>query len=189
MSSSLTIRMATLEDAEALLQIYAPYVTSTAITFEYTVPTVEQFKERMALTLQRYPFLVVLQDDIICGYAYASVFKPRVAYDRAVETTIYLKDTSRGTGIGRQLYEALESLLRKQNVINLYACITSAAPSYVDAASELFHSKLGYTKVAHFSNCGYKFDQWFDVIWMEKFLKEHVDCPAPFIPINQLDII
>lgn len=179
--------MATLQDAEHLLAIYAPYVTSSAITFEYTIPTLEEFKSRMQTTMQRFPYLVILQNNKVCGYAYASFFKPRAAYDRAVETTIYLDQDCKGSGLGKKLYLALEAVLKQQHVINLNACITPASPPYVDGTSVLFHQKLGYSKVAHFTKCGYKFEQWFDVIWMEKFINEHSVNPPPFIPISELN--
>jgi len=187
MNPTLSIRIATEQDAQSLLTIYSSYVQDTAITFEYDIPSLEEFKNRIKLTLQRYPYLVILKDGEICGYAYASTFKPRAAYDRAVETTIYLAPHCKGGGLGRQLYMALEAVLKHQNIINLNACITAAAPPYVDNTSELFHAKLGYTKVAHFTKCGYKFNAWYDVIWMEKFIAEHVAHPAPFIALSDID--
>lgn len=186
MSTSPVVRVATVEDTEAILNIYAPYVESSAITFEYDVPSIDEFQKRITTTLQRYPYLVAMQNNTICGYAYASPYKTRAAYDWSVETTIYLAPNSKGSGIGRLLYTKLEQLLKAQNVVNLNACITPASAPYVDATSELFHAKLGYNKVAHFTRCGYKFQRWFDVIWMEKFINDHAKKPAPFIPFSQL---
>lgn len=188
MQTSTIIRVATVEDTETILNIYTPYVESSAITFEYDVPSLEEFRHRIQTTLQRYPYLVAEQNGVICGYAYASPFKTRAAYDWSVETTIYLAPNSKGAGIGRLLYSKLEQCLKAQNIVNLNACITPASPPYVDATSELFHAKLGYKKVAHFTRCGYKFERWFDVIWMEKFINQHQAKPAPFTPFSQLSM-
>lgn len=188
MKQDFFIRMAEEADAQELLNIYTPYVTDTAITFEYTVPTVQEFANRIRHTLQRYPYLVLLRDGQICGYAYASVFKSRAAYDWAVETSVYLRQDCRGAGLGKALYLALEEALKRQNIINVNACISypHEPNDYFDDASEKFHRHLGYTKVGHFNKCGYKFGMWFDMIWMEKMLGDHPDKPEPFIPITEL---
>lgn len=188
MQASLTIRMAKEEDARDLLDIYAPYVTDTAITFEYEVPSVEEFADRIRTTKQKYPYLLAVSEDTILGYAYASPFKARSAYDWAAETTIYLRTECQGKGIGKQLYFALEDMLKQQNILNLNACIayTSAPDAFLTNASALFHEHLGYRKVGHFTQCGYKFGTWYDMIWMEKLLGEHSNEPLPVIPITKL---
>ena len=101
------IRVAALDDAEELLKIYAPYVRETAITFEYEVPSPEEFRERIAHTLEKYPYLVAEHDGKIVGYAYVSPFKERAAYAWAVETSIYVRREGRRQGVGRALYAAL----------------------------------------------------------------------------------
>ena len=178
---SLRIETARLKWAEQLLAIYAPYVTDTSITFEYEVPTVETFKERIMTTLERYPYLVALIDDVPVGYAYASCFKIRAAYDWAVETSVYVRQDLHGQGIGKALYEALERVLARQHVTNINACIT-----YPNPVSERFHEAMGYHKAAHFTQCGFKHGQWHDMIWMEKHLCEHPARPEPFIPFPLL---
>ena len=124
--SEVLIRTARESDAEALLKIYAPYVTGTAITFEYDVPSVAEFKKRIAHTLEKYPYLVAEIDGVPVGYAYAGVFKGRAAYDWAVETSIYVAKDRKRCGIGGQLYRELEKRLQAQNILNLYACIAYA---------------------------------------------------------------
>lgn len=161
--TAITIRMAEESDAQALLAIYAPYVEKTAVTFEYEVPTVLEFKNRIASTLKRYPYLAAIRDGHILGYAYASAFKERAAYDWAVETSIYVSEGARRTGAGSLLYEALEDYLKRQNVINVNACI-----AYPNPGSIAFHEKYGYRTVGHFTKCGYKLGQWWDMVWMEK---------------------
>lgn len=188
MQTDLTIRMATAADAQEILNIYIPYITDTAITFEYDIPSVSEFADRIRMTLTKYPYLVAIADGRILGYAYASSFKSRAAYDWAVETTIYLSPECQGKGYGKKLYYALEDLLKKQHIINLNACIayTSIEDPHLTNASTLFHEHLGYRKVAHFTKCGYKFGTWYDMIWMEKMLGEHPAQPEPILAITQL---
>lgn len=188
MPQPVIIRPAAPEDAGVLLQIYAPYVLNTAISFEYTVPSIDEFAGRIRKTLARYPYLVALRDGEIAGYAYASAFKSRAAYDRAVETSIYVSQACRGGGIGRALYEKLEAVLRCQNILNLNACIAFPAgeDAHLTTDSPRFHERLGYQTVAHFHQCGFKFDTWYDMIWMEKLLGEHLPAPAPVRPFLEV---
>lgn len=174
------IRAAKPEDAKALLAIYAPYVTETAVTFEYEIPTLEEFEGRICHTLEKYPYLVAEEDGEIIGYAYAGVFKGRPAYDRSAETSIYLRWDRRKKGVGRKLYEALEQALVLQNILNVNACITyiEKEDEYVTKNSAQFHEHMGYRLVGKFHACGYKFGRWYDMIWMEKHLGEHTAHPA-----------
>ena len=169
------------EDARRLLEIYTPYILNTAITFEYTIPSVEEFAQRIENTLINYPYLVAKKDDLIIGYAYTSAFKSRAAYDWAVETSIYIDMGYRGLGIGKLLYDELEKITKLQNVLNMNPCI--AIP---DEGSVIFHKKMGYLEVAHFHQCGYKFDKWYDMIWMEKIVGEHILNPPKVIPFSLL---
>jgi len=114
----LSIRLATEQDASEILAIYAPYVTGTAITFEYEVPSLEEFTRRIQRTLLRYPYLVACSGDSIVGYAYVSPFHERPAYSWAAETSIYVSMESRGRGIGHTLYALLERCWQKQNILN-----------------------------------------------------------------------
>jgi phosphinothricin acetyltransferase len=109
------------------------------------------------------------------GYAYASAFKERAAYQWAVETSIYVDMQKRQNGVGRLLYEALEQRLREQGILNSNACISYAEveDDHLTNGSVHFHEKLGYELVAHFHKCGKKFGKWYDMVWMEKMLGEH----------------
>lgn len=166
------IRQVRTEDAARLLAIYAPYVEHTAITFEYEVPTLENFTGRIVNVTQRHPWLVAEADGRILGYAYASLFRERAAFQWAVETSIYVSMDERGKGIGKQLHQALESRLRQQGILNMNACIayTEAEDEYLTLDSIRFHEHLGYAQVAHFHACGKKFGRWYDIVWMEKLL-------------------
>lgn len=184
----ITLRPAVPEDAGALLEIYRPYVENTAITFEYDVPTLADFTQRVTRTLEKFPYLVAQRGDEILGYAYAGPFHPRVAYQWAVEVTIYLRQDQRGNGLGRRLYDALEDLLRAQNVLLCYACIAypEQEDEYLTQASVRFHGKLGYAQVGRFRQCGYKFGRWYDMVWMEKRLGQAATPPPAFIPFPKL---
>jgi L-amino acid N-acyltransferase YncA len=191
MSSTITIRSATVSDAASLLAIYAPYVKETAITFEYTVPPLEDFEGRIRSTLQRFPYLIAEKDGQIVGYAYLGYFNIRAAYDHSAETSIYVKKDERHGGIGGKLYHAIEEAANAMHIYNLNACIGYPADDktedpYLSLNSPEFHAHLGYTLVGRFHKCGYKFGRWYDMIWMEKMLSQHTDKPAPFIPYPEL---
>ena len=159
------IRLAKPSDARSLLDIYAPYVENTAITFEYEVPTIEDFAIRIEKTLEKYPYLVAEEDGVVLGYAYASTYYARAAYDQAVELSVYVSQDARGKGVGSKLYDALEDLLDQMGYVHFLACI-----SLPNEASLALHRKRGYQQVAHFPKIGYKFNRWNDIVWLQKSL-------------------
>ena len=169
------IRSANTADAARILEIYAYYVENTAISFEHETPTPDEFADRLASTLTKYPYLVIEDNDEIVGYAYAGPFKTRAAYDRSCEVSIYLDRNSRGKGHGRALYGELEKRLKNAGILNLYACIASPIDEdeYLTANSEQFHAHLGFVRVGEFHKCGYKFGRWYNMVWMEKIIGEH----------------
>ena len=171
------------EDAARLLEIYAHYVKKTAISFEDEIPSVDEFAERIRKISTKYPYIKAVDNKgEFLGYAYAGSFKTRSAYNWSVETTIYVKYNCRHLGVGRTLYEVLEKSLREMGVLNLNACIayTSNPDEYLTNDSMFFHQKLGYELVGTFHKCGYKFNKWYDMIWMEKSIGNH--------GINQPDV-
>lgn len=171
----MVIRAATREDAGSLLKIYSYYVENTAISFEYVAPSLDEFSKRISSTLEKYPYIVLEDDGLIRGYAYAGAFHSRAAYAHCCEVTIYLDHDSKGNGYGKALYETLEKALKKMGIINLYACIADpeVEDEYLTKNSECFHQHMGYTKVGEFHKCGYKFGRWYNMIWMEKMIGEH----------------
>lgn len=184
-----TIRVATPEDARHLLNIYEYYVKNTAISFEYEVPTLEEFTDRITNTLKKYPYIVAECEGAIEGYAYAGEFKSREAYDWSVETSIYVRHGFTGTGIGKLLYEALERALFYQNITNVNACIAiphGEEDEYCTNNSMEFHEHMGYRLVGRFTQCGYKFDRWYDMVWMEKLIDEHVSRQPAVKPFAQI---
>lgn len=171
------IRIATEDDAEALLAVYAPYVIKTAITFEYEVPTLEEFRGRIRHTLQKYPYLVAERDGTILGYAYVGPFHERAAYDWAVETSIYVEENLRRCGVGGKLNRALEAVCGAMGILNMEACIgvPEEEDEYLTRNSENYHAHIGYRLVGEFYQCGYKFGRWYNMVWMEKVIGEHKD--------------
>ena len=183
------VREADPAEAAVLAGIYRPYVEETAVTFEYTAPDASAFAERMRMTLQQYPYLVYeAEDGQLLGYAYASRFHPRQAYDWSAEVSVYVRMDARGRGVGRALYARLEDLLKEQGVRNLYACI--AAPrqdnTRLSDASLRFHGAMGFHLAGSFCRCGNKFSQWYDMCWMEKMIGTHESEPAPFLPYPEM---
>ena len=177
----MNIRFATPADAEQILDIYTYYITDTAITFEYDVPAIEEFRQRIITTLRKYPYLVAEDSEgIIHGYAYASAFKGRAAYDWAVETSIYIRNGETHTGLGRRLHDALKERLCEMGILNMCACITCPRGNdpFVTDNSIQFHHHLGYRLVGRFDQCGYKFNRWYDMVWMELHIGQHT-IPAP----------
>lgn len=181
------VRDATLKDAESILKIYDYYVKNTAITFEYDTPTLAEFQERMEKVMEHYPYLVILQGGEIKGYAYAGKFVGRAAYDWSCELTIYLDPSARKRGLGKTLYETLQTKLKAMGITNLYACIgyPSQNDEYLTTNSANFHAHLGFETVGTFHNCGYKFGRWYDMIWMEKIIGEHNDNQPPIRNYNK----
>lgn len=173
MENNFEIRFIKESDVSALLNIYRPYVLDTAITFEYDVPTIEEYLERIKVNTAEYPWLVCTLNEKIIGYAYASKFRYRTAYQWSPESTIYLSPDVHGKGIAKILYRALFSILSLQGYFNVYAGV--ALPN---AKSEGLHLTLGFKEIGVFENIGYKLGKWHDTKWFQLKLKEHVDQPA-----------
>lgn len=187
--TEIKISSVSVKDAKELLEIYAPYIMDTAITFEYTVPEVEEFEKRIENISAKYPYIKAeTENGEILGYAYATSFKGRRAYDWSVETTVYVKKEKKRCGVGSLLYKVLEEELKEMGILNMNACIAYPVEEkdpYLTTDSPLFHEKLGFKKCAHFHECAYKFGKWYDMIWMEKFIGNHTE-NAPLIkPVKQ----
>ena len=168
------LRIATPADIPAILEIYGPYVLSSTATFEYTVPTLEEFTSRFDTITAQYPWLVWEEAKKILGYAYASAPYTRAAYAWCAEPSIYLHPDAKGRGIGTKLYTALEEILELQGYHVLYALVTEE-----NTESIAFHEKFSYKKQAFFPDCGWKFGRWLGVFWMEKRLNS-VEIPTSF---------
>ena len=159
------IRFARESDLPAILDIYGPYVLHTAISFEYSVPTLAEFTERFRGITAQFPWLVWEEEGKILGYAYGSLPFGRAAYRWVAAASIYLAPQAQRKGLGRKLYAALDAVLKEQGYRKVYAIITSDNP-----ASFIFHEKTGFRLLAEFPDCGIKFSKLYSVVWMEKDL-------------------
>ena len=168
--SELKIRDAQLEDAARLVEIYSHYVLNTAVSFEYAVPSLEEFKERIRKIKTKYPYLVCEKGGKIIGYVYAGAYSPRAAYNWTAETSIYIDKDCRRNGAGALLYKELEKRLKEKGIINLLAGVAFCEneDEYLTHDSQKFHLKMGYSEVAHMKGVGKKFDRWYDIKWFQK---------------------
>ena len=176
------IRIATEADVPAMLAIYAPYIVTTTHTFEYEVPTQEEFLQRFRRLTAQFPWLVWEEDGKVLGYAYGSAPFERAAFGWCAEASIYLAPEAQGRGIGRKLYAVLEALLRLQGYTKVYALVTSANRPSVD-----FHLAVGYTLTATLPDCGFKLGRWHGLHWLEKPLN-FVDMPT-HMPVSVRSIV
>lgn len=159
----MNIRDASVEDAEPIASIYNHFVLTTSISFEEAAVAAAEMARRIAdVGSAGLPWLVAEIDGAVAGYAYATKWRVRNAYRFSVETTVYLSPAHAGQGLGTALYQALLARLRKGGYHSAIGGI--AQPN---AASVALHEKLGFEKVAHFSEVGFKFDRWIDVGYWE----------------------
>jgi phosphinothricin acetyltransferase len=171
---SVMIRDAAEEDLPFLLKIYGYYVENTGYSFEYTVPSEEDFLNRFKTITEAYPWLVLLDEGKITGYAYASRAFQRAAYQWDADVTVYLDNTCHRKGYASLLYEKLLAILDIQGYYTVYAGITD-----INLPSLSFHQSKGFTEIGHFRQSGFKNGSWLGVIWMEKKLRICEGKPAP----------
>ena len=168
------IRFARIEDAQAMLDIYAPVVRDTIISFETEPPTLEEMRERVKKTLATHPWLVYEHNARIAGYAYASRHRDRRAYQWSTDVSCYVHPQFRGQGIGARLYRALLAILGRQGFQCAYAGI--ALPN---DASVALHESVGFKRIATYHEVGYKLGAWRDTGWWECRLGDAPPDPAP----------
>ena len=168
--NTFTIRDAKVEDAERLVEIYSYYITDTAVSFEYEVPSVEEFAERIRRISAKYPYLVCEKDGYVIGYVYAGRYSPREAYNWTVTTSIYIDRKYHRQGVGALLYSELEKRLKERGIVNLLAGVAyiEQEDEYLTHDSIHFHLREGYTQVARMMSVGKKFDRWYDLVWLQK---------------------
>jgi L-amino acid N-acyltransferase YncA len=175
------IRFATPADAPGINAIYRRFVTDTAVSFELQPPSNERMATRVANTLEKFPWLVKTRGQQVLGYAYASPFRERLAYQWSVETAVYVDLHSHRTGIGRGLYQQLFTILRQQGYYTVYAGITLP-----NEASVGLHQNLGFAHVGIYRYAGYKFGAWHDVGWWQKPLNDYARPPSAPRPLPAL---
>jgi phosphinothricin acetyltransferase len=159
------IRPVQLSDAQALVEIYNPFIRSTTITFEEEEITAEEMASRIAKVTASYPWIIWEEGGLVLGYAYGSTWRSRPAYRFATETTIYLGPEGLGKGMGSRLYEALLTELQQRGFHSALGCL--ALPN---EPSVRLHEKLGFRKVGHMREAGWKFGAWVDVGFWERML-------------------
>ena len=183
MMTSKRIRFATVEDAEAILDIYKTYIETTRVTFEIEVPTVDVFRKRMESIMAHFPWIVCEIDGKVAGYAYGSKHGERAAYRWSADLSVYIHEEYHRYGLGTALYTVLLELLRRQGFYTAYAGVSTPNPK-----SEAFHAALGFRNLGEFRNAGYKLGAWCGVSWYELVLKEYEAEPEEAISIGQLSL-
>lgn len=158
----MNIRFVKPQDCKQILDIYNHYI-NTPVTFEYNLPSEEDFANRINEISNFYPYLVLEENDKIFGYAYAHKLREREAYQWVAELSIYLAPNITSKGYGKILYEKLLEILKIQGIKTVYGCITIP-----NKKSEKLHEKMGFKKVGTFSKAGYKNGKWLDIAWFEK---------------------
>lgn len=172
MATNKKVRLANEDDSASILEIYAPFITDTVITFEYEVPTVTEFGKRITNIQKKYPWLICEVNGSVVGYAYASQFNERAAYDWSVDFSIYIKHLYHRKNIGKALYFALFELLKLQGYYNAYAGVTLP-----NIKSESLHQSFGFKSIGVYQNVGYKFGNWHDVKWFELKIQDYSKSP------------
>ncbi|MDK2982327.1 MAG: hypothetical protein PWQ55_2674 [Chloroflexota bacterium] len=176
------IRLVQPADSARILEIYRPYVETSAVSFEVMVPSVQAFQQRVEAIAREYPFIVFLSDGEIAGYAYGHRHMERAAYQWNATLSVYIDVPFQGQGIGSQLYLCLMEILKLQHVHTVYGIVTHPNPK-----SERLHEALGFEKIGVFRKTGYKQGAWHDVTWFEKSILPYTQAPQPFIPISAVD--
>jgi phosphinothricin acetyltransferase len=176
------IRLAKPTDAAAILDIYAPYIKGTSLTFETEVPTISDFNNRIKSYLENWPWLVYEENGVIGGYAYASRYRERVAYQWGVECSVYIHDDFHRKGLASALYTRLFAILKAQGFTTVYAVI-----NLPNDPSVALHENMGFRYFATFENVGYKLGKWKNVGWWQLQLNEYKSEPEAPVKFSELD--
>jgi L-amino acid N-acyltransferase YncA len=161
------------QDAAACLDIYAPYVSDTAVSFEEEIPSAAAFLDRVRRTSMTHPWLVLEDAGRIVGYAYGAPHRSRAAYRWAAEVTVYVARSHHRRGVGRQLYDELMRRLRGQGM--RVACAGVTLPN---DASIALHRAVGFQPVGIYRQIGWKHGAWHDVSWWQLALARHGGAPS-----------
>ena len=176
------VRLTSINDAKQILDIYAPSILSTAISFEAEVPSIEEMQRRIEICLLKYPWIVCVVDKKIAGYVYASKHREREAYQWSCECSVYVHNNCKGKGIGKKMYQLLFEILKQQRFRNVYAGITLP-----NDASVRLHENCGFQSFARYENIGYKFGNWHTVGWWKLQINNYDLNPPPPLKLSQLD--
>ena len=175
------IRFATEEDALSLLEIYNQYI-DTSITFEYVLPSEEEFRGRIREYSKVYPYFVCEEDEKIIGYIYAHRGMERAAFQWNAEISIYLDKNICGRGLGKKLYAMIIEVLQLQGVKTVYGSVSTPNPRSVK-----LHEDMGFHFLGAYHNTGFKAGAWRDLMWFEKQIGEYDEEPVPIKSIYEID--
>ncbi len=182
MNATAKIRLAEPGDAREMLEIYAPFVENSSVTFETVVPSAGDFGERISRYLEKAPWLVLDAGNELAGYAYASLYRERTAYQWSMECSVYIKEGWQQKGVASVLYDTLFSILTRQGFRNVYAVI-----NLPNERSVAFHERMGFVWFATYEQVGYKLGQWKNVGWWRKILNPFSEAPDPPVMFRDLD--
>jgi L-amino acid N-acyltransferase YncA len=175
------VRVATEEDAEAILAIYVPIVRDTAISFEDDVPTVEEMRRRIRETLVNYPWFVAEEDGELLGYGYAGPLRTRAAYRWSAEVSMYVRPDVQHTGVGTSIGMKITQALLRMGVVTLFGGTTLPNP-----AGEGIYLKSGFEQSGVWRTAGFKQGKWHDVGWYQRSIRDAEGEPPPFVPFSEL---
>jgi L-amino acid N-acyltransferase YncA len=179
------LRPATPADAAAIAEIYAPFVTGSAVSFETEAPDADAMRTRIQAGGGLYPWIAAeAGDGTLLGYAYAARFRERPAYRFTVETSVYLRSGEAGRGLGRQLYSPLLAILEAQGFTQAIAAITLPNP-----ASVALHERLGFASAGSYRGVGWKLGAWHDVGLWQRALAQAAEPPAEPAPARIEDFL
>ncbi|MEG0693060.1 MAG: N-acetyltransferase family protein [Oscillospiraceae bacterium] len=179
---SAKIRFIQKKDSNAVLSIYSPYILNTAITFEYVVPSIEDFKARIDGITSQFPYVVCEIDGEIAGYAYASKHHERKAYQWNRELSVYIAPPYFGKRIATAFYHCLLELLKLQGYKNVYTLVNTD-----NEASCRLHHSFGFQEIGLAKNTGYKFEKWHDIATLLKQISKYDLSPIEPKPINEIE--
>lgn len=177
------IRIAKPPDAAPILEIYAPFIKQTSITFETEVPAVADFANRINAYLENWPWLVYEKNGQVIGYAYASRYRERKAYQWGVECSVYIHNDHYRKGIARALYTKLFAILKLQGFTTVYAVI-----NLPNDQSVALHESMGFRHFATYEKVGYKLGKWKNVGWWQLQLNDYLHEPAAPLKFSAISI-
>jgi L-amino acid N-acyltransferase YncA len=175
------IRPAQASDGAAVAAVYSPYVRDTAVSFEVEPPTGAVMAERIISTLGTHPWLVAEREGVVVGFAYAGKHSQRAAYRWTVDVTVYVRDTERRAGVGRQLYQVLLGTLRLQGFRSAFAEIVLPNPGSVR-----LHESMGFRHVGIHIDIGHKLGRWHDIGYWRLGLADGPEPPSEPVPFAAL---
>lgn len=176
------LRMASVYDAQILLNIYAPYVQNTAVTSEEAVPSLEEFKSRITDALLRHPYIVCVIDNEIVGYAYGHSYRSRSSYRWGAELSVYVSGNCKSSSVGVALYSALIAMLRLQGYQTAYGIVLLP-----NLPSQRLHEYLGFSAKGVLTNACFKLGGWHDIVTYEKHIGNFPENPPEIVPVTDLD--